>query len=155
MNQLKVSLPLLLLLAAPAPWLRAQGRVNKSVAQARVNKSGAQAEALRALGESASNLEQLDKIHADTVELNKKLSALYSGLQKKADNLAKLAARSSTTRQQLAEAARQLREMQRSYSVQYLQLQQEMQSENRRYTMLSNIMKTRHDTAKNAINNVR
>ncbi len=153
MHPLKVLL--LLLLAAPGPLLHAQARVNKSVAQARVTQSGAQAEALRALGESASNLEQLNKIHANTVELYQKLSDLYSGFQKKADNLAKLAARSSTTRQQLAEAARQLREMQRSYSMQYLQLQQKMQSENRRYTLLSNIMKTKHDTAKNAINNVR
>lgn len=155
MHQLKVLLPLLLLLAAPAPLLHAQTRVNKSVAQARVTRSGAQAEALRALGESASNLEQLNKIHANTVEFYQKLANLYSGFQKKADNLAKLAARSSTTRQQLAGAARQLREMQRSYSMQYLQLQQKMQSENRRYTLLSNIMKTRHDTAKNAINNMR
>jgi hypothetical protein len=30
-----------------------------------------------------------------------------------------------------------------------------MQDENRRFTLVSNIMKTKHDTAKNAINNVR
>jgi hypothetical protein len=30
-----------------------------------------------------------------------------------------------------------------------------MQDENRRYTLVSNIMKTKHDTAKAAINNVR
>jgi predicted nuclease of restriction endonuclease-like (RecB) superfamily len=102
-----------------------------------------------------SDLERLNKIHAGTVALYQKLSNLYSGLQKKADNLATLAARSNTTRQQIAQAARQLQQMQKSYSLQYLQLQQKIQTENREYTMVSNIMKTKHDTAKNAINNIR
>jgi septal ring factor EnvC (AmiA/AmiB activator) len=155
MPQLKVLLPTLLLLAAPTPWLHAQARANKSVPQATVKQSGAQAKALRALDQSASNLEQLDKIHADTVELNKKLSALYSGLEKKVSGLEKLAARRGTTRAQLVTAVRQLQEINQSYSLQHLQFQQQMQSENRRYTMLSNIMKTRHDTAKNSISNMR
>ena len=46
-------------------------------------------------------------------------------------------------------------EMQASFNMQYLMLQQQMQSENRQFTTLSNVMKTKHDTAKNAINNVR
>ncbi len=44
---------------------------------------------------------------------------------------------------------------QATFNMQYLQLQQEMQDENRKFTTLSNIMKTRHDTAKNAISNVK
>jgi hypothetical protein len=52
-------------------------------------------------------------------------------------------------------AARKLMEMNQSFNMQYLGLQQEMQAENRKFTALSNIMKTRHDTAKNAISNVR
>jgi hypothetical protein len=39
--------------------------------------------------------------------------------------------------------------------MQYLQLQTQLQEENRSYTLLSNVMKTKHDTAKNAIQNVR
>ena len=155
MHRLKVLLPTLLVLAVPAPLLDAQARANKSVAQARVQPSSVKAKALRALGESASNLEELDKIHAETVELNKKLSALYADLEEKVSGLEKLAARRGTTRAQLVTAVRRLQEMNQSYSMQYLQLQQKMQSENRRYTMLSNIMKSRHDTAKNAINNIR
>ena len=46
-------------------------------------------------------------------------------------------------------------EMDMSYNLQYLQLQQDMQAENRQFTMMSNIMKTKHDTAKAAINNIR
>lgn len=49
----------------------------------------------------------------------------------------------------------QFQEMNMSFNMQYLMLQQKMQSENRQYSALSNVMKTKHDTAKNAINNVR
>jgi hypothetical protein len=42
-----------------------------------------------------------------------------------------------------------------SYSLQYLMLQQQMQNESRAFTALSNIMKTKHDTVKNSISNVR
>jgi hypothetical protein len=54
----------------------------------------------------------------------------------------------------LAEQAR-LQEMQMSFNLQYLQLQNQMQNENRQFTMISNIMKTRHDTVRNSISNVR
>ncbi len=46
-------------------------------------------------------------------------------------------------------------EMQQSFNLQYLQLQQDMQAQNRQFTLVSNIMKVKHDTAKSAINNVR
>lgn len=46
-------------------------------------------------------------------------------------------------------------EMQSSFNLQYLQLQQEMQHENRQYELVSNIMKTKHDTAKDSISNIR
>jgi hypothetical protein len=39
--------------------------------------------------------------------------------------------------------------------MQYIQLQQQMQDENRRYTTLSNVLKARHETAKTAIGNIR
>jgi hypothetical protein len=42
-----------------------------------------------------------------------------------------------------------------SFNLQYLQLQDQMQRENRSYTAISNIMKTKHDTVKNSISNVR
>ncbi len=42
-----------------------------------------------------------------------------------------------------------------SFNLQYLQLQENMQQESRQRTMFSNIMKTKHDTAENAINNIR
>ena len=48
-----------------------------------------------------------------------------------------------------------MQEMNMSFNLQYLQLQQDMQAQNRQYTLVSNIMKVKHDTAKAAINNVR
>jgi hypothetical protein len=56
---------------------------------------------------------------------------------------------------QLMQATREMQELNMSFNMQYLQLQQKMQQDNRQFTMLSNIMKTKHDTAKNAISNVR
>ncbi len=46
-------------------------------------------------------------------------------------------------------------EMNQSFNMQYLALQQKMQDESRRFSVISNIMKTKHDTAKNSISNVR
>ena len=48
-------------------------------------------------------------------------------------------------------------EMQREnqqFNLEYLQLQNEIQADNRRFTTVSNLMKVRHDTAKAAINNM-
>lgn len=42
-----------------------------------------------------------------------------------------------------------------AFNLQYLQLQSQMQIENRSYTAISNIMKTKHDTVKNSISNIR
>ena len=42
-----------------------------------------------------------------------------------------------------------------NYNFQYAQLQPQMQHENRSYTAISNIMKTKYDTLKNSITNVR
>ncbi len=56
---------------------------------------------------------------------------------------------------QLLQATQQMQETQMSFNLQYLQLQSQMQAENRSYTAVSNIMKTKHDTVKNSISNIR
>ena len=40
------------------------------------------------------------------------------------------------------------------FNLQYLELQNEIQADNRQFSTLSNLMKVRHDTAKSAINNM-
>jgi hypothetical protein len=56
---------------------------------------------------------------------------------------------------ELLAATKQMQETQMSFNLQYLQLQSQMQNENRSYTAVSNIMKTKHDTVKNTISNIR
>ena len=65
------------------------------------------------------------------------------------------AAAGETGSQNLLNATKQMQETQMSFNLQYLQLQNQMQNENRQYTAVSNIMKTKHDTVKNSISNVR
>ncbi|MCD6499435.1 MAG: hypothetical protein J7M25_14175 [Deltaproteobacteria bacterium] len=53
------------------------------------------------------------------------------------------------------DAMRQLQEQSRDMNMFFLELQQKMQAENRRFTTVSNVLKSRHDTARSAINNIR
>jgi hypothetical protein len=55
----------------------------------------------------------------------------------------------------LAAKGESAQETQMSFNLQYLQLQSQMQNENRQFTAVSNIMKTKHDTVKNSISNIR
>lgn len=57
--------------------------------------------------------------------------------------------------QDLMNQTKDMQEMMASFNLQYLQLQEKMQQENRSFTTISNVMKTKHDTAKSSINNVR
>jgi hypothetical protein len=54
----------------------------------------------------------------------------------------------------IAQVTQMQRESQ-SFSLQLLGLQQEVQDENRRFTTVSNVLKTAHDTAKGAVSNLR
>ena len=72
-------------------------------------------------------------------------------------NNAATAAGSATTDSfnQMMSATRQMTEFQASFNLQYLQLQEKIQMDTRQFNLISNIMKTKHDAAKNALNNVR
>jgi len=61
----------------------------------------------------------------------------------------------TNSQQALLDQTKDMQEMQMSFSLQYLQLQEKMQAENRQFSTISNVMKTKHDTAKSTINNVR
>lgn len=52
-------------------------------------------------------------------------------------------------------ATKTMAEFQASFNLQYLQLQEKIQQDTRQFNLVSNIMKTKHDAAKNALNNVR
>jgi len=55
----------------------------------------------------------------------------------------------------LLSATKALQEANWQFSLEYLNLQEKVQNENRYFSTVSNIMRTRHDSAKNAINNLR
>lgn len=88
---------------------------------------------------------------------NTAISASLLGLASATCQLATAMAPSDdeTMRDRLQEAARQMQDAQLSFDLQYLQLQSQQQNDNRSYTAVSNIMKTKHDTVKNSISNIR
>jgi hypothetical protein len=93
--------------------------------------------ALSALGEARAELAKLLEIHGRLYEASVELGRLF--VQQGA----------------LLEATTGMQETQMSFNLQYLELQSQMQNENRSYTAVSNIMKTKHDTVKNSIKNIR
>jgi hypothetical protein len=62
---------------------------------------------------------------------------------------------SGNGQQDLLNQTKDMQEMMASFNLQYLQLQEKMQMENRSFSTVSNVMKTKHDTAKSSISNVR
>jgi len=102
-------------------------------------------EALRALDDSAADLDALDEIEGRMAEIAGRFEVLA----------AELVAGLASSQAQLLEATKQMQETQMSFNLQYLQLQSQMQNENRQYTAVSNILKTKHDTVKNSISNIR
>ena len=71
------------------------------------------------------------------------------------DQLAKLGEDVLGRGTELMQATKAMQEMNQTFNLQYLKLQEDMQGQNRQFTLVSNIMKVKHDTAKSAINNVR
>lgn len=59
------------------------------------------------------------------------------------------------SQQDLMAQTKDMQEMMASFNLEYLQLQEKMQAENRSFSTISNVMKTKHDTAKSSIQNVR
>jgi lysyl-tRNA synthetase class II len=102
-------------------------------------------EALRALDESDADLGALTEINGRMAATADQFAVLA----------AELVAQLASSQAQLLEATKQMQETQMSFNLQYLQLQQAMQNENRQFTAVSNIMKTKHDTVKNSISNIR
>jgi hypothetical protein len=97
-----------------------------------------------------SDMGDLDKAHHAHRDAAEKLSALYAELSRKVDAVVKAQPGAA-----MQAAVKELQQAQATFNLQYQQLQQRMQNENRQYTTISNVLKTKHDTVKNSINNVR
>jgi hypothetical protein len=89
-----------------------------------------------------------------------KIPAIHAKLDEKATALRKASAAcakgcGADQGKALLAATKEMEQAQMSFNLQYLQLQAQMQNESRSYTVLSNIMKTKHDAVKSSISNVR
>jgi hypothetical protein len=116
---------------------------------------------------SADDREALDQLSAKVrkslprnaqipSDIIKILSMNARGLsQDEIDALAAYVSGEVSSDNSLLQATQQMQETQMSFNLQCLQLQSQMQNENRSYTTVSNIMKTKHDTVKNSISNIR
>jgi septal ring factor EnvC (AmiA/AmiB activator) len=127
--------------------------------------------ALPASGQSKKEEKQYEQLQKDLQELEKQRAELQAGLKAYNDKLSEVTknvqnlekqyatvavrpASGDGSQSQLMQATQQMQETQMSFNLQYLQLQNSMQNENRQFTMVSNIMKTKHDTTKNTISNM-
>jgi hypothetical protein len=107
-----------------------------------------------------ADLSALVESHRRLMEQVEKVNHLFAELHKKVEQVGKAAEDAPLSEGQtdwltLFASAREMQEMGTSFNLQYLQLQQNIQNENRQFTMVTNIMKNKHDTAKNSINNIR
>jgi len=98
-------------------------------------------------------MKQYDENQQQVVVKMQKLEAVYDSINVQTNGIT--TGKSPESQGQLLSATKQMQETQLSFNLQYLQLQSQMQQENRSYTAVSNIMKTKHDTVKNSISNVR
>ena len=118
------------------------------------------AQAVRAMTEIGGAMDEQTARFQRFAGEAQQLSTLYSGLDAKATALRQAAAGcakgcSGQASTQFLAAVSDMQQAQMSFNLQYLQLQSQMQNENRQYTAVSNILKTKHDTVKNSISNIR
>jgi hypothetical protein len=116
--------------------------------------------AVQAINEMGPDLEKLNGIHKNLNKAVAELDSLYSRLARKTEEVSRLAADAEKSRtggkmNGLFRAIGELSEMRMSFNLRYLMLQNLISEENRQFSLVSNIMKNKHDTARNSINNIR
>ncbi len=140
-----VAAALLLLIPTVAVAQRPHGRSGARVARAEAVSPGGQSDPLGALLASHDRLMQQ---HAQVQKLFEALSA-------KVNELGKLSGAKHRSQGQIDATTRELVEMNRSFSLQYTQLQNQMQNENRQYSAVSNVMKNKYSSAQSSLGNIR
>lgn len=98
---------------------------------------------------------RLDGLAASIAASNEEFKDRVGENKEKFEGLIEKIATLGDSPDELFSATGQLREMNASFSMQYLQMQQKIQQETREFNLLSNVMKTKHEAAKNAVNNIR
>jgi hypothetical protein len=100
------------------------------------------------------DIERLTASQKNLYECFQNYQRMYEHLSRLATGLIRQV-RSGVPQSQLLQASRQIEEMQMGFNLQHLMLQNKISQENRQFSMVSNIMKNKHDTARNSINNIR
>lgn len=101
------------------------------------------------------NLTALEGYSESMSRLKEELDNTIMQFSEKSAHFLEVVTTHAGSQEQLFQATKEMQEMQMSFNLQYLNLQNQMQNENRQFTMISNIMKTKHDTVKNSISNIR
>jgi hypothetical protein len=120
---------------------------------------GLSPETRMAINTVGDDLDRLNESHEKLFKAAGELGNLYFLLSQKVQEVSRLARNAEKSRgmgtKELFQATQAMQEMQMSFNLQYLMLQNKISHENRQFSMVSNIMKNKHDTAKNSINNIR
>jgi hypothetical protein len=115
--------------------------------------------AVKPINEMGPDLDKLNESHQNLIKAVSELDGIYNKLDKKTQQVSRLAADAEKSRngkmRELFKAIDEMSEMQMSFNLQYLMLLNKISQENRQFSMVSNIMRNKHDTAKNSINNIR
>lgn len=123
-----------------------------------------QLRATAAMDTVARDLTALDVSHANMTDAAEGFAAMYAELSAGIAELATLAERlageasdrgAARRLQQLTTAVDALQQKMIDVNVQFLALQNQMQTESRQYNAVSNALKVRHDAAMNAIRNMK
>jgi hypothetical protein len=121
--------------------------------------AGLSAETLMAINTVGDDLDKLNESQEKLVKAAGEIESLYLQLSRKVKEVSRLALDAGKSRsletQTLFLAIQEMREMEIGFNLQYNMLQNEISRENQQYRMVSNIMKNKHDTAKNSINIIR
>ena len=101
------------------------------------------------------NLATLESYSGSMSRLNEELARKTKEFSDKLMNFLESIKTCASSQADLFAATKEMQEMQMSFNLQYLHLQNQMQYENQKFTTMSNIMKSKHDTAKSSIKNIR
>lgn len=101
------------------------------------------------------DLSVLDDIRKTMSKLNDKIFSIHESEGKNLEGFFERVVRDVGDRPALVKEIKKMQDVLANVNHQYLQLQTKMQDESRRFTLVSNVMKTKHDTVKNSISNIR
>jgi len=122
-------------------------------------QAGLSAESRAAIMSLDDDMRKLDQSHMNFVRTSQELGAIYYKLSAKVGEVSRLAAAGKSSKdasgEKLLDAIREMQKMQQSFNTEFHKLQNAMQQESRRFDMISNSMKAKHDIAMATIRNMR